>query len=69
MIKSVPRRGVTQAEKRQAGYFRVLTCAFQRPIKDLAQLAQGPIKLQPAGRVGPKAALTKTLLFKYQIAV
>ena len=29
----------------------------------------GASRLQPAGRVGPYAALTKTLLFRYQIAV
>ena len=32
-------------------------------------VTQGAIKLQPTGRVGPYAALTYTLLFRYQIAV
>ena len=31
--------------------------------------AQGATRLQPAGRVGPYAPLTKALLFRYQIAV
>ena len=33
------------------------------------ELVYSPTRLQPVGRVGPNAALTKTLLFIYQIAV
>jgi hypothetical protein len=32
-------------------------------------ISYGLTKLQPAGRVGPNALLTKTLSFRYQIAV
>ena len=37
--------------------------------RSVRNLAHGPTRLQPAGSVGPIAPLTKTLLFRYQIAV
>ena len=43
----------------------------RRPLALLhyASRPQGATKLKPFGRVGPYAPLTKTLLFRYQIAV
>jgi hypothetical protein len=49
---------------------RLSTAAGDRPISlSFVNAAHGLTKLQPVGRVGPKAPPTKTLLFKYQIAV
>jgi hypothetical protein len=39
------------------------------PFELRASVHSLPTKLQPAGRVGPKVPPTKTLLFRYQIAV
>ena len=39
------------------------------PKNRLEPATQGATKLQPAVRVGPYALLTKTLSFRYQIAV
>ena len=37
--------------------------------RSVRNLAHCPTRLQPAGSVGPSTPLTKTLLFRYQIAV